>query len=381
MSSDTAGPCQAWPTGDQPGAGTTGFVPPGSGTPSPRPPTDGGRRLLKKAGRTLWHAVVLGLVLFLAWRFIDFEEFLSALAAISWPWLILLLGLATADRFLMAGKWLQLLRYVKSTATFPAVLSSYYQVAFVQRFVPSSLSGDALRAILISRQFQGTSGVLASMVVEKLVAILAAIFLALCGFALVVVNRFDAQHGWLFALLPALLLTTLAGLRCSFHRPLAERLLRLTPARVRPALARVYDQYAGFRKAPRMLALHFAYCVVEQVVQLLLWLVAALALGVDVPVLTLFAALSVAQCLRKFAIILEGWLFGEFTMVLVCSLFGIPQAQALAFSLLAHASAVLAALPGAVLSSRSAVRITDLRGAGRKGPEKTSADYCIVANS
>lgn len=100
-------------------------------------------------------------------------------------------------------------------------------------------------------------------------------------------------------------------------------------------------------------------------VTILLWFVAALAIGVEVSLVTLFAALSVAHCLRKYAIILEGWLLGEFTMVMIASLFGIPQSQALAFSLLAHASAVVAALPGAVLFSRSAVSLTDLRRSGR----------------
>src|SRR5690606_10337171 len=121
-----------------------------------------------------------------------------------------------------SGKWLQLLRHVGSRATFAAVLSAYYQVGFIQRFIPSSLSGDALRAFHISRQFKGTTGLLASMVVEKLVAMVAAIVLALIGLAMVFSQHRGGELWTLFALVPVLLVAVLAGLRLSLHRPLAN---------------------------------------------------------------------------------------------------------------------------------------------------------------
>jgi uncharacterized membrane protein YbhN (UPF0104 family) len=322
-------------------------------------------RKKRRPARMALHGLVLATVLLAAWHFIDFGEFSRAIAAASLPWFLVLLGLATVDRFLMAGKWLQLLRHVGSGATFGAVLSAYYQVGFIQRFIPSSLSGDALRAFHISRQFKGTSGLLATMVVEKLVAMVAAIVLALAGLALVYSQRHQEDMWVLFAAVPLLLATVVVGLRLSLHRPLAEWAIRRLPARLRPTATQIYAHYASFGSAPRLISLHFFYCLVEQVVQVGMWLAAALAIGVETPVSTLFAALSVAQCIRKYAIIFEGWLFGEFTLVLICSMFGVPQSQALAFSLLAHAGAVIASLPGAFLFSRSAVSLADLRSPSR----------------
>lgn len=319
----------------------------------------------RRPGRALLHLLVLAAVLFAAWRFIDFGEFSRSIAAASLPWFLALLALSTVDRFLMAGKWWQLLRHVGSSAPFTSVLSAYYQVGFVQRFIPSSLSGDALRAFHISRHYKGTTGLLATMVVEKLVAMVAAIVLALAGLATVFSQRLDGEMWTLFALVPALLVMVLAGLRVSLHRPLATWLIRRLPARLRPACTEIYDHYASFGEARTLIGWHFVLCLIEQVVQVGMWLVAALAIGVETPVLTLFVALSVAQCIRKFAIIVEGWLFGEFTMVLICSMFGVPQSQALAFSILAHAGAVIASLPGAFLFSRSAVSLADLRSPSR----------------
>src|SRR5690606_11701041 len=177
-------------------------------------------------------------------------------------------------------KWLQLLRHVGSSATFASVLSAYYQVGFVQRFIPSSLSGDALRAFHIARQFKGTTGLLASMVVEKLVAMVAAIVLALIGLALVFSQHRGGDVWTLFLLVPGLLVAVVAALRLSLHRPLAAWILQRLPARVRPALTEIYEHYASFGAAPRLIGSHFILCLIEQVVQVGMWLAAALAIGV-----------------------------------------------------------------------------------------------------
>jgi glycosyltransferase 2 family protein len=330
------------------------------------PPAGSLKNYPKVLWKLAWHGAILAVVLLAAWHFIDFHEFAQALTRAHWSWVALAIGLSTVDRFLMAGKWLQLLRYVGSRATFGALLGAYYQVAFLERFIPSSLSGDALRAVLISRRFQGTNGVLATMVVEKLVAMVAAIALALVGLGLLLTQRYDVDQWWLFALVPALLVAVSIGLKISLHRPFMEWLISFLPKRLRPALTEIYAHYETFRDAPRLLGWHFSYCIIEQVVQVLIWLVAALAIGVETPVITILAALSVAQCVRKFAMLLDGWLLGEFSVVMICVLFGMPQTQAFTFSILAHAAVVVASLPGAFLFSTSAIRLAELRPARPK---------------
>lgn len=309
-----------------------------------------------------WHGLTLALVLLAAWYFIDLNEVWRSITGIQLPWLVALLLLATLDRFLMAGKWLQLLRHAGSKAGFWFVLSAYYQSTLVQRILPSSLTGDALRGVLLSRRYGATSGVVASMVVEKLIAMVAAIVLAVCGGLLTLVYLRDGDLRFLFIAIPGLLVLTGLALRLSLHRPLVERIIALLPlGRVRSGLTKVYNDYAAFSAAPRVLILNFLFALGEQALQLALLLACAIALQVEASVVTLVAAISVAQCLRKFAIILEGWLLGEFTMVLVCTLFGVPESQALTFSLLGHAVVITATVPGAFLFARSTVRLSELR--------------------
>ena len=314
-----------------------------------------------KRSRTLRHVLALGLAGLAAWYFIDFSEFWQTLRQVDGGWLLLMFLLATLDRFLMAGKWFQLLRHQGHPAGFPAVLSAYYQAAIVQRFLPSSLGGDALRALVISRRFGGTTGVLGTMVVEKLIAIVAAVFLATLGLVLALSQSRERAFIELLIVAPILLTVVLAGLRLSLHEPLARWMLKHVPgAKVRDKLLEVYLAYAAFRSAPMVLLRNFFYSCLEQSVQVLLYLASAIALQVDASPMTIIAAVAIAQCLRKFAILLEGWVFGEFTMVAVSGLLGIAASQALAFSLLVHAVAMAAALPGLWLFARSATTLGDL---------------------
>jgi uncharacterized protein (TIRG00374 family) len=334
----------------------------------------------KRALGYLWHGVVITLVAAAAWRFIDFGEVADTMASVTWPWILLILGLATLDRFMMAHKWRYLLRRVGNAARFRDVLSAYYQAGFIQRCIPTSLSGDAMRAVVISGRHGGTTGVLASMVVERLLAMLSAVFIALCGALLIMSDARGEPLYMALMAIPALLVVMLIGLWLTLHRPLVDATLNWLPENsFRKALTNIYGHYSGFRDSPKLLLGNFLYCLLEQVVQVVLLLACAIALSVEADVLTIVAAVSIAQCLRKFALLIEGWVLGEFTSILVYTALGIPGAQALAFSLLGQVAHMIASLPGAVLFARSTVQLQDLGGwlgqrSARSGPHRPAIE-------
>jgi glycosyltransferase 2 family protein len=324
-----------------------------------------------RISRPIRHAVVLTIVIVAAWHYIDLGELWRTLKNVHWPWLGLMFAIATVDRLLMAGKWRQLLQHVGSRARFWPVVGVYYQAGFLQRFVPTSLSGDALRAILVTRRYGDSSGVMASIFVEKLVAVAAAIFIALIGLGLVVTSTRDDTLIQILLLLPVLLLLMTGALYLTLNRPLVSWIIAKIPGKqLRSKLHEIYELYAAYGAAKGLLFRNFLYCVLEQGAQVALFFTAAIALGVDASPVTLVAAITIGQCLRKLAIIFEGWLLGELTMVFVCSLLGIRESQALAFSLLARMVAMTAELPGALLLSRSAAGIGE-RPAGAPADRAT----------
>lgn len=314
--------------------------------------------------RLLWRVLVITAVGLAAWRYIDWREVGTRFTTVRPEWLLVLLLLATLDRFIMAAKWLQLLRALGHGATLRSTLSAYYQATFMQRFLPSALGGDALRTFIIMRRHGQGSAVVATLVVEKLVAMLASLVIAAAGVLLVLAQARDSELVLVLAAIPVLVLLSIAGIRLTLNRTLADWLMARAPSpRLTQALARVYASYRAFAATPRVLLANFLYCLVEQGLQVLLLLLCAIAISVEAPVATLVAAIAISQSLRKFAILLEGWVLGEFTNVVVCSLLGIAKAQALAFSLLGHAVNIVASLPGLLLFVASTATLKDLRDA------------------
>lgn len=316
----------------------------------------------KRALQFAWHAAVIVLVGAACWYYIDFQTIVASLQHASVPWILLLIVLGVADRFLMAIKWHWLLRAVAVRVQFSRVLNAYFQAGLMQRFLPSSLGGDALRAVLIARSTaqQGTA-VLGSMVVEKLVAMLSSAILAAIGLSLALLQLGEQHRDAVIAAIALGFVAIVLGVVLSFNERLVNAVLARLPKSLAHATGKVYAAYVSYRLQPAVLLLNLLMCLLEQTLQVGIVVLAAVSIGTDATVLTLVAALAIAQCLRKFAILTEGWVLGEFTTVFICGLFGIDQSQALAFSLLAHATDVIASLPGGVLFARSAGGLTNAR--------------------
>src|SRR5688572_30195442 len=113
----------------------------------------------------------------LAWcaLFLDLRQIARILGGVSAHSLLLILGLWTADRVVMAWKWLLLLRGLQVQIPFSTVIRLYYQGTFAGTFLPSSLGGDMLRAYWVSRSTGATHEVYASLVMEKLVGFMSAV--------------------------------------------------------------------------------------------------------------------------------------------------------------------------------------------------------------
>lgn len=309
------------------------------------------RRLLK----IVWRISLAAIMIAIAVKYIDFVSVWESITSISLEWGVLIFVLTTADRFLMSYKWLHLLHAAQVKASFWRVLNAYYQATFVQRLLPTALGGDALRAVLLTKSDGQGETVVASMVVEKLVGISAAILLGFLG--LMWAGRPElAGFSTLYILLTlaAVVVGLLVMFKLSMSTSLVERLTTVLPAKIQGLLRTTHSQYLMFADRKKVIASNFVLAFVEQSTQILILLCCATAISVDASPGTIIVAIAVSQLLRKFAIVIEGWMFGELTNVLVCVAFGIDQAEALAFSLLGHAISTIACAPGGWFFLRSA---------------------------
>jgi acetyltransferase-like isoleucine patch superfamily enzyme/uncharacterized membrane protein YbhN (UPF0104 family) len=295
------------------------------------------RRSFKTAARLLGLAVLA----FVVWRNVDLRELLGNLAAVSPAWIAGLWLVASVDRVLMAAKWRHLCGPLEIRAPLREWVGSYYAASFLTFFLPTSLGGDVYRGWRLTRASSNGSGVVASLIMEKLVGVVAVVTFAWVGLGYLVTERTAPESQTIFLVLlfasAAAFLALLVSLSPTTHRLLD----RFQP------VAKLSVAYAEFANHRGTLLANTMLAIVEAATRLVVTCGAAFAIGLDVAVGPLFAIVAVTEFIRRCTIVLDGWGLSESIRIVTYGLVGISGGDALAIGVVSHAIMGLASLPGA----------------------------------
>ncbi len=308
----------------------------------------------------------MGLVILalLAWFFVDFGEFFRSITSVSAGAALVLLVASVADRVLMALKWWHLGRAIGIPVRRTEYVAAYWGASFLSYFLPTSLGGEIYRGFRISRAAPETSGVLATMILEKMIGVLATIFFAWMGLAYLLTSGIAPDARAIFLGLLAFSVLAVGGFALSmmpsFHRRSLGLWKKLGVVRPMEKLSRAYSSFSGH---PGVLLGNFGLALVENALQLALTWGAAVALGVDLPVWGFFAIIAVTQFLRRITMIFDGWGLSEALRLVTYGLIGVSGSDTLAIALVGHAIMALASVPGALVFFRD----PDRRNLARKG--------------
>ena len=287
-----------------------------------------------------------------AWHYIDFRLLADALLKTSPLVLVVLVVVYTLDRALMAWKWRQLLATAKVIVPYPSVLSAYYRASVVSRLLPTSLGGDVLRAYVVTRQGRNGHVVTMSIVIEKVLAFLASVLLATVGSLLLIPELSGRGALYLLPLAPALGAAVVLAFVFSLHKH-PRRLISFLPSeRLRHTATQLHEAYGLYKGRWRALVANVGLSLVEQGLQIFNLFLCARSIGLDAPAITLLAALTLSEFLRKAAVVLEGWGFAQVVVVVTLSIVGIDQSHALALSLFSQVATWISVLPGVYLLLR-----------------------------
>lgn len=300
------------------------------------------------AARALVAAALLALVVR---RFGGSDALATGLASIPVAALAAAFAVDTADRVLMAWKWNLLLRARGPGLPLLRATRIYCAAGVWGMFLPATVGADGIRAANAVRSGLRTEPVLASILVERGVGFLASLVLGLLG--LLAVSWLGELPGelraawWLGALL---LLAGAAGLAGSF----SERLYRLAHDRLlrrfrENALARrlraLHESYRGYQAHGALLAVFFGLSMLEQLVPAAAVGVLAVGLGVAVSPLYLAGAVALAFLVARVPVSLGGIGVMEGALVVLLTLGGVPDGEALAVTVLARVVEVASWLP------------------------------------
>jgi glycosyltransferase 2 family protein len=285
---------------------------------------------------------------------LDLQEVAATIARIDALDLVGILALLTFDRLLMAWKWSILLRAVRVRLPLTTITRFYYQgslAGMMIPFMPGQVGGDLLRAYWVAEAHGATHPVFASLVMEKMIGFLSAIDWAIIGLVVFGCLMYgDRSLVWIA-------LGTVAGLavnglfflstRSFVHNFILRGLRRWQELRILGLLARFYETYAGFSKAPRALQLNILLTVVEQGVQLIAMLLIARSLEIHVNGILFLAVAAIHMLIYRFPIAPDSWGVGELSAIALYGLIGVDPEAAFSLTFVGRLLSILVVLPGA----------------------------------
>jgi uncharacterized protein (TIRG00374 family) len=295
--------------------------------------------------------VSLGLITIALWR-VDLAKVAAQLVSAN-RWYILLAVLFYTVAIIINGiKWQILLRAQGVHVPFGPVLQFLYAGFFFNNFLPANVGGDVIRGYGLARYTDRTADAAVSVVVDRIVGLLAYMSTAAVA-AIVAVNLtgFAAlkRVEWVAFVALAVLAGTFALLLSRRLRNLISRLFTwplLSP--LAPMWTRVSDAFNAYRFKYGAIALAFGVALIGiACTSLVNWCLSQSMGGqMSLPVIFLFNPLIALVLMVPISI--GGIGVSQAAYPFFYGLAGVPAAHALAVSLLMQAVAIIASLPGGV---------------------------------
>ena len=298
------------------------------------------------SGRWLRIAVSVAmsaLFLWLAVRGVHWEDAAAALRGANYVWVVLMLPVTVWTLFIRAQRWRVFLHDVGVPPLRPLVSAT--NIGFMANMVLPLRIGEVIRPVLLSRRAHlSLSGVLASVLLERIFDMFTILFLFGVSVSLVTVSDEVRQWGWMLTGLAVAVAAVIVLIRVQERLALriARRLADLVPGQAGDS---AYQFAEGFVRALEMLDSPMAY-VKAFAWSLYLWIAISVvyvfgfwAFHMDVPELRGALVLTTLVAIAVSVPSAPGFI-GSFQLgcVLGLRIFGVKESPALAFSLIVHLS-------------------------------------------
>lgn len=310
-------------------------------------------------------AVSVGLLVFLLSR-LNRAELLNQVTRAQPFWLVVALALYFVAILLGVFKWRLLVRVQRLDASYGDLAAYTFAGLFLGNVLPSSIGGDVVRAYALARAAQQTEGAITSVVVDRLMGLVAFFCAALVNIglvALLITNTAQLEAIEIATAVAATIFTIACALL--FSRRVTRRFAFVFTlplfARFKPRAQRLYQAIQTFRSSYRTLVTNMLVSASVIVVATFAWYSVALALGLDIPLVYFFLFNPLIAFVLMLPISFNGLGPKEATAVFFFGLVGVPSESAFALSLTFHAIVVLTSLPGGVLWWRERRRASSVR--------------------
>lgn len=282
---------------------------------------------------------------------VDLREVVATLGRCDPMWALATLVALTADRALMSFKWGLLLAIRGYHIGLARQLMVYCSAMMWGLALPSTVGADGIRVMLVRRFGVRVDDTLATILVERGIGFLCALFTALVGILLL---RTQVTLGPAFDSMLLIGGLALFGATAivvfSFSHRALEWMLRLVPrrfagGRVAQLFTRLHAAYRSLAVDRPRLGMFGALTLVEQVLMIACYGLTAIALGIEFNAIFLFAAVPLAILISRLPISIDGIGVYEGIFIGIMSLGGVRPEDALAISLAMRALQIVVWFP------------------------------------
>ena len=289
---------------------------------------------MRLAGRALRLLIAAGLFALLLY-YSNPRDVGRELARVEWGWALAAIALVLIDRALMAWRWIALLAPIGHGARPPmaAVLRIFFVSTFLGTFLPGSIGGDALRAWSLSRVGVGAHESLASVVMDRLLGVIA-VFL-MCGV------------GLLFA--PDMLGERVVWIGLAITAAVCGAALVLAFSDRAAARYRLFAALNAYRGHRRELVAVLGASLAVQVIRIFQAWLLGLSLGITAGLAAYFAFIPIILLVMLLPITFNGLGTGNLAFWWTFQRAGVGEADAFALSVLFIALGIVGNVPGALL--------------------------------
>lgn len=287
-------------------------------------------------------------VIALMTRLIDVHATVAALARLTPEAIALTTVLFLLDRFSMSFKWNILLRSRGYRLSHWDAFRLYLASGFAGYAIPATIGGDIFRAARLAVAGQPASGVSATIVLERVLGLLAILVLSCVGLLCsVLAGRIDLTPLLGAVFLALLLGSVLTGISMSerLYRFLRQVTSRIRGNRVIEVLHSLHDDYVALSKGVRPLAWFFVLSIVNLLIRTLMCVPLLASLGVDVNLLALFALVPLSKAFIQFTPVPAGMGVAEGATVAALTLAHVSAPQALVVALVLRAVELATLVP------------------------------------
>ena len=295
-----------------------------------------------------WLRIGISAILLVAlFLYVDLTEIWGLLREANWEFVGFLFALLLGLRFYSAYRWFVLLHGKNSRITFKMVLHLTFISVFLGSFMPGG--PELIRIYLLSKMTSDLALTFSSLLVERTLALVALFVLVLFGLliappGLPVILGYGAWLGLLLLAIGSLTVMNPRS-RIVIDKQLSSRLM----APIRKRLAKLYSQLDSYAdQIPLMLwAMVLAFGM--QLLRIGCTIVGALALGIQLPIITYLVVVPLIFLVALMPISVGGLGVRETAFVTLFGLVGVSPEAAFTLSLLLYVISMVTTIPGAYL--------------------------------